>query len=171
MPGQWSVSKRVPTLDRYWSKVDRTGDGCWPWTGGRDPDGYGIFFDGTYLSNGRGRYVKSHRWTHEQFVGPIPKGLSVLHSCDNPPCQRPEHLRVGTTAENLAERDAKGRAAPPMHGAKHPVSKLTADDVLAIRGTYTPGEFLPNMRALARKYDVSPATIENVVHRRTWKHI
>lgn len=97
--------------ERFWSKVDRSaGAGaCWPWLGGRDKDGYGRF------SHGR-RTARAHRFAYELAHGPIPSGpngrpLCVLHECDNPPCCNDSHLKLGTNAENVADRDAKGRQA------------------------------------------------------------
>lgn len=75
-------------------------------------------FDGTILSTGYGqkrlgnrRRQLAHRWTWEQAHGPIPPGLVVMHTCDNPSCVEITHLRLGTQRENLADRDAKGRNA------------------------------------------------------------
>jgi hypothetical protein len=73
-------------------------DECWPWLGSRTVNGYGR------LGN---RYA--HRLVYEQEVGPIPDGLNVLHSCDNPPCVNPRHLRVGTQADNARDALERGR--------------------------------------------------------------
>lgn len=62
---------------------------------------------GRLVVNGRG--VKAHRLAYELAHGPIPPGLVVMHTCDHPPCCRIEHLRLGTVAENNADRHAKGR--------------------------------------------------------------
>jgi len=52
----------------------------------------------------------AHRLSYEMFYGPIPTGLVVMHSCDNPECTNPEHLSVGTYADNTADMMNKGRA-------------------------------------------------------------
>lgn len=94
-----------PTTDElFWAKVDRRGpDECWEWTAARSPNGYGRF-----KPKGMGQKTAS-RWSYEMHVGPIPDGMQVCHTCDNPPCVNPAHLWLGDHAANAADRDAKGR--------------------------------------------------------------
>jgi hypothetical protein len=159
--------QRIPTMDRYLRKVDKSqgADKCWPWTGGKDPDGYGIFWDGTYSANGRGHYVRVTRWTYEQFIGPLPAELQILHSCDNPPCVNPSHLSAGTSANNHAERESRGRGRR-CHGSTHVGAKLTEAQVVAIRETVG----VTNV-ALAEQYGVSNQLISMVRTRKIWTHI
>lgn len=102
-------------MDRFWSKVDKTGD-CWTWTAYRDQAGYGrINVDGTP--------VPAHRIAWVLAFGPIPEGMAVCHHCDNPPCVRPDHLFLGTRADNAADmvakgRSTKGRRTPIPHGTR-----------------------------------------------------
>jgi hypothetical protein len=82
-------------------------DACFEWELARDKDGYGVVRRG-------GRTRRAHREMWEQVNGPIPDGMVLLHSCDNPPCIRLSHLSLGTQAENVADMIAKGRhVAPP----------------------------------------------------------
>lgn len=118
-----------PTIsDRFWRSVSQapgqgpSGD-CWEWQLGRTEAGYGRLWDG----DGE---VKAHRFAYEMAFGPIPAGLMVCHHCDHPPCCRPEHLFLGTNADNMADMAAKGRS---MRGERHHKAKLTEDDVRAIR--------------------------------------
>lgn len=84
------------TADRFWAKVDRSGD-CWLWMGKRIVK-YGYF-----------NHRRAHRVAWELTHGDIPKGLYVLHSCDNPPCVNPAHLRLGTQFDNMADMHDRGR--------------------------------------------------------------
>lgn len=87
---------------RFWSKV-RCTEACWEWTGSKTR-GYGDFVDAS------GRKVKAHRWSFAHALGrAISAGLDVMHLCDNPSCVRPEHLKEGTTQENIDDMMAKGR--------------------------------------------------------------
>lgn len=83
----------------------RTATGCLEYQGHRNWLGYGQIRWGGAL----GRLVRVHRVMYEAHVGPIPDGLGVLHSCDNPPCAEPTHLRPGTQLDNAADRDSRGR--------------------------------------------------------------
>lgn len=89
---------------RFWSKVNKT-DTCWFWTAstvGKSTYRYGGFWY-------KGKTVRAHRFSYEETYGPIPKGMKVLHKCDNPLCVRPDHLFLGTDADNNLDRSLKGR--------------------------------------------------------------
>jgi hypothetical protein len=96
-----------PPVERFEAKVDRTGD-CHVWTGGvHHRDGYGHFWGGRLNASGNPIMERAHRWAWEQEHGPVPPGLLVLHSCDNPRCVRLDHLRLGTVADNSADMIAR----------------------------------------------------------------
>lgn len=101
---------------RFWRKVDRRGDDeCWPWTAARLPAGYGL------MGNEK-KWTYAHRLSYQLNKGPIPEGMIVMHSCDNPPCVNPSHLRVGTYRENSLDSVAKGRhKTVDLKGTQHPL--------------------------------------------------
>lgn len=92
----WSPARREAfvrgvgnTVERFWSKVDKTGD-CWLWQAGLASTGYGQFNSGS-----------AHRFAYELVKGPIPEGLQIDHLCRNRKCVRPEHLEAVSCRENL----------------------------------------------------------------------
>jgi hypothetical protein len=89
------------TLQRLWRGLDRSGP-CWLWTGKVEPHGY------VHIMSG-GHQVQGHRLMYESLVGPIPDGAIVRHRCDTPACCNPDHLEVGTQADNVADMMARGR--------------------------------------------------------------
>ena len=131
--------------------------GCWLWTGLVDKNGYGRI---TVSYKGD----KAHRVSYEQYVGPIPDGLIVCHKCDTPACINPDHLFLGTHADNIADRDAKGRHVP-SYGESNGSAKLTAASVMAIRAARG------KQREIAAKFDISQQTVSNIKRGRIWAHI
>ena len=109
----------------------------------------------------------AHRIAYEGSYGEIPPGLCILHSCDNPACVNPAHLRTGTQAENMADMDAKGRRAS-LKGDDAPKAKLTSKQIVAIRRAFVAGETRAD---LSRRYDVSYHAIDDAVSMTTWSHI
>lgn len=92
---------RMTLAERVSRRTQRT-SACWLWMGAADPEGYGII-----KVAGRARRLTRVAW--EMAHGPIPADLLVLHSCDNPPCIRPDHLMLGTQRANIRDMLAKGR--------------------------------------------------------------
>ena len=84
---------------------DVTSDGCWEWRGDRNELGYGRL---TLVRKGLDK-ARVHRIMFERYFGPIPDGSVVRHKCDNPPCCNPDHLELGTMAENMADMIERGR--------------------------------------------------------------
>jgi hypothetical protein len=148
--------KRRPLAERFWSKVAIAGpDECWEWTASRTTFGYGQI-------NIDHKPQRAHRVAWELAHGPIPDGLCVLHSCDNPPCVNPAHLRIGTDAENIVDMWSRERRtrSPRLRGEAHGRAKLTDAQVAAIRERFAAGE---SQSALGREYGVSQSQVHLIV--------
>lgn len=88
--------------DRLWGNVEKNAHGCWVWKGTKNRKGYGqISVDG--------RHERTHRVAYRLTYGEIPEGMVVRHRCDNPPCINPDHLEVGTSADNSRDMVERGR--------------------------------------------------------------
>lgn len=134
-----------------------------------DPYGYFNIYVRDFEKKRRVYVGKAHRVAYEECFGPIPDGLCVLHRCDYPPCLNPEHLFLGTKADNSRDCVAKGRSAKPR-GKDHPKAKLTEAQVRAIRKIKRP--FVRSHRQqIANKFGVSIQSIEGVFYNRTWRHL
>ncbi len=145
---------------RFWANVKATST-CWLWTAGRHELGYGKF----WLN---GRTIGAHRVAYEIVHGPIPDGMFVCHACDVPACVRPSHLFLGSQADNIADKHTKGRHHDQRGESNNGRVKLTDDLVRDIRASASRGE---RGAWIARRVGVSPATVCDVVKRRTWRHI
>lgn len=132
-----------------------TPSGCWEWYGRRHSAGYGLI--------SRGRYA--HRAAYAQAHGPIDSAQHVLHRCDNPPCCNPAHLFLGTQADNMADKQAKGRQA---RGARNGSAKLTEHDVRGIRCLVSYGE---THAAIAGRFGVAPSQVSMIRNGHTWRHV
>lgn len=149
-------------IQRFWSRVQRSGpDDCWLWTGGT----------GSRLRYGRMRVGKleayAHRLSYEMHIGAIPEGFVVMHTCDVPQCVNPAHLSVGTHADNIADRDAKGRTARGFRSNRIPDRKLTAEEALFIFAN----QWVISRRKLARRFGVAYGTIQAIQTGLTYREI
>lgn len=128
---------------------------CILWPFAKDRDGYG------YLKSGLNA-ARAHRLFYELLVGPIPKGMHILHSCDRRDCVNPAHLRPGTHVENLADMIVRGRHAK---GTDFSNAKLTDEVVREIRVSHE------TVRALAARLGVGKTIVHDVRRGRVWKHV
>lgn len=136
-------------------------NGCKEWEGSRNKKGW----HGQWR-NAAGKIELTHRAAWRLFVGEIPDGLCVLHKCDNPICVNPNHLFLGTQADNSNDMWVKGRGKPGKSvGEKHGMSKLNEAIVREIRTSTERGV------VLAKKFGVTPTTICDVKKRRIWDHV
>ena len=154
MPGP----KPKPIESRYWSKVDKTAE-CWNWTAGRS-QGYGNF------GLGKGKVIRSHQMAWTLTYGPIPAGMAICHKCDNRLCCRPDHLFLGTQADNMEDMRAKARAS---QGSTRPLAKLDDTKVREMREIYAAGGI--GFKKLGQMYGVTAGVAHEAVTGRTWKHV
>jgi len=109
--------------------------------------------------------VRAHRLAWLLCRGSIPRGLWVLHHCDNPPCVRPEHLFLGTHEDNMLDMARKGRARE-SRGMANPNRKIDRVTVAAIRGAYASG--LYSQEALAERYRLGQTQVSRICRREAW---
>lgn len=142
-------ARKVTAQARFWSKV-KTGPDCWEWqAGAATNNGYGRF----WISKERGHEV-AHRYSWELQNGPVPDGMSVCHHCDNPLCVRPDHLFLGTHAENIQDAVGKGK-----------IATLSPGDVRLVRGLRRRGL---TQQEVAERLGVSRTTISHIDTGATW---
>ena len=161
MPRVYSL---IPPIERFATKhMPEPNSGCWLWTAVCDKDGYGKFSEMTWRqAGGRNLMHTAHRFAWKHYRGAIPAGLSVLHKCDVPSCVNPDHLFLGTTADNMADKISKERQ---VRGETCGKSKLTDAAVRAIRADTRSDE------DIAADHRVTALTIRDVKRRKTWRHI
>jgi len=180
------ATKQIPPLTPelqalFWKKVNYDGpmqphmeSRCWVWSAGKFKSGYGAF-------RIFGKNYRTHRVSLFLSNGPIPDFLSACHRCDCRDCVRPDHLFLGTCADNIRDACMKGRMP---HGDSHQArirpdrmargessgcSKLTEESVREIRTRYAEGGI--SQRSLAREFGVVKSTIASVVRQKNWKHV
>ena len=144
--------------ERFWAKVKKS-DGCWEWQAACFYDGYGQI-------KIKGMRRHAHRVSFEFANGKIPKGLLCLHHCDNKKCVRPDHLFLGTYADNVKDMISKNRARyVTVYGEHNGRHRLKAWQVLQIREAYQRGE---SVQFLHKKYHTSTSNISFIGLKRGW---
>ena len=150
--------KYPPAAERFQAnfRIDPI-SGCWEWTASRDRRGYGNFkFNGAQ---------RAHRVSYMLYRGSIPRGLNVCHKCDNRGCVNPDHLFIGTQADNVADMIAKGRQVS-VRGSANGNSKLTELDIAEIRAAKG-----ITQKELAKKYGVGQAQISVIRLGQGWAFV
>ena len=151
--------RRLSHEERFWKSVNKT-DGCWLWISGLDKDGYGAFraeHDGT-------THQRAHRYSYALHKGNIPTLLNVCHTCDVRACVNPEHLFLGTMAENMDDKMAKGRHRV-INGENHYRAVLTEEQARAILLDPRPHT------QIANEYNVARTTISSLKARYSWPEL
>ena len=132
--------------------------GCLIWMGATQVRGYGEI-----TSNNKKHLA--HRASYETFVGPIPEGMYVCHSCDNVYCVNPNHLFLGTQKQNLQDMARKGRST---RGSKNPRAKLNEGHVKEIKRLIDGG---CSLSIIAKDFNVTSACIYSIKKGSHWKHV
>ncbi len=157
----WSYRGKS-VADRFFPRVNKNGPGgCWLWTGSIDTGGYGTI-------QIRQRICLTHRLSWLLHKGDVPEGLYVLHRCDVRNCVNPEHLWLGTYADNNRDAREKGRWKPEF-GESIGTSKLTTSNVRKIKSEFAAGGV--SKAALGRRFGVTDVMIGNIVRGKWWKHV
>ena len=146
---------------RFWDKVEKKeSDECWNWIAGTQSKGYGSF------GVGNGKTDLAHRVAFELATCINPDRLCVMHTCDNRLCCNPNHLQLGTIADNNKDMKNKGRQAKGMKNGR---SVLTPNNIVSMRSDYQGNE--KNLRELSEDYDIHYNTARNAVQGKTWKDL
>lgn len=161
--------------ERFWASVDKTCEsGCWEWRGGSfDKDGYGVFH-----VNGQNRRVHRIAFANDGIYRELTE--CVLHACDNMKCVNPDHLRIGTQAENIADKVARDRCA---HGDRHPFrkhpelikrgsahgnAKLNESRVVEIFSLWSNGF---SRKKIAETMGIDATNVWLILKRKAWAHV
>lgn len=147
-------------FERFASGISLADNGCWIWTRSRNEKGYGR------LRWKPDRYA--HRISWRIFRGHIPEGMDVCHHCDNPPCCNPEHLFLGDDTLNYQDSATKGRRVV-SRGSQLPQSLLSEAAAKDIRNKYQAGGV--TQQQLADAWAIHIMTVNDVLHRRSWRHV
>lgn len=156
-------------IKRFFSKVNIPEENlfdCWEWTAYKTTKGYGQF---TF----KNKEHKAHRISYLIWNKKFPTNFAC-HSCDNRLCVNPLHLWDGTNQQNIQDMVNKNRLVNKcfVKGSNHSNSKLTEEDVLAIRNEYNRKSYkVSNKNELAAKYGVEPCNITRIISRKSWSHI
>lgn len=161
-------SNRCMVLD----SVEINKDGCWEWTKGKNPAGYGIFKnldDRNQKPGNKMRGLLAHRASYTMYKGEIPEGKFVCHTCDNRACCNPDHLFLGTPKDNARDALRKGRLAVENLTYRPPKGKSfnakLESHIGEIRERIAKGERIVE---IAESYEVTPQAIYSIKHGKTW---
>lgn len=165
------VTNPEQVSERYWTKVDRSAgpDACWPWNSSLTRRGYGLF---SMRGPQGSQHYLAHRVAFLLEFGHMPPESApfLMHTCDNPRCVNPRHLRPGTHQDNMTDMASKGRKRGygGGTGVRNGRSRLTAKAVLELR-MWRDQRGIQTM--YARTFQVSVSTVSLAMNGRTWSHL
>jgi len=146
--------------ERFWNNITPADENtCWKWKGNINSNGYGRI-------SIKKKHIYAHRASWIIHFGCIPKGLHVLHHCDNPSCVNPDHLFIGTNLDNIKDKVKKRRQSV---GEERPASKLNNDLVRRIRYLFHEKGY--SNKELSKLFGVSRSQISDVSHYKSWRHV
>lgn len=170
------LDARAEVPERYqqvfWSKVQKSA-GCWLWTAARAVNGYGVY--GLMYPDGHRQQWKAHRLAWSLTNGPIPAGMMVCHTCDNPACCNPGHLFLGTGSDNMQDMFRKGRGrrvGPPrdrFRGERN--AKSTVSDAKRTEACRAYLDCEGTQAEIATRYGVTQATLGKWVRSGLWDRV
>ncbi len=146
-----TVDVKARLLERHL----KDGSGCWLWAGEVRKSGYGV------MSIHR-KQVGVHRASYEAFIGPVPEGMFVCHTCDVKTCINPEHLWVGSQQDNMNDKVNKGRQTK---GEGHGMHKLEEPQVVEIKTMLSKGV---SQLDVAKMFSVHKSTISLIARGKRW---
>lgn len=159
------MTSNIPREQRYQMKVDVRGpDECWPWMAGHNKFGYG-----TFRGDDRSEQL-AHRYGYKLVHGPIPPGICICHTCDNPECQNPAHWFPGTPGDNSDDKVAKGRHrwGPASPGESNGNAKLTDASVQEMIRLYQTGA---TQQEIADRFQITQVHVSRIFRGTRWQHI
>lgn len=150
-----------PVLSRY--TVDE--NGCWRYQGEINRYGYGIITFGQHRDGNRVRWL-AHRYFYTELVAPVPAHLVCCHKCDVRSCVNPDHIFIGTSADNVADMMAKGRQGKTgAKGERNGFAKIDPETAMSVRlatGTN---------REIAERFGITRSSAQAIRSGRNWRHL
>lgn len=158
--------QRIPVeirFRRFWFQIRKPKTGCWLWPGTKDARGYGRIF--VEYRGGKPFGAFAHRVAYAIFVDKIIHGREICHKCDTPACVRPDHLFMGTHADNMTDGILKGRfrncGKNQKRGDDHPRIKISDRDIRRMRDLYNGGQF--TMAQIAKTFGISIGLVHGIL--------
>jgi hypothetical protein len=170
---RWAPEDR---MTRFMKKIAVQESGCWLWTGGAVPQGYGAFY-----WDENERTCRANRAAYRLFIGDIPDGMVIMHKCDVPACVNPAHLQAGTLKENTRDMLTKKRhRTNPRFGddnwtRQNPEkakavarlhAKITMNIAEEIRREYAKGGV--KQKDLAVRYGLKQPQVSSIIRKASW---